>query len=60
MTKLTTCPCCHGEKTMKVFEPTSSFEMMHRYTIERCCHCQGRGTVPVEIEIEAESEHARE
>jgi len=41
------CPCCHGEKSLPVFD--AKYEQWLRFD---CMHCQGEGTVPAEVDDE--------
>jgi hypothetical protein len=50
-----TCPCCHGEKKILVFErdPTSNAPedmVVVAVTHEECSHCEGTGEVEAEVE----------
>jgi Zn ribbon nucleic-acid-binding protein len=44
---LVTCPCCHGEKLLQLFE-----EDLITNTVVICCHCGGVGTIEAEVEVE--------
>lgn len=36
------CPCCHGERVLRVIDERYPKERARR---EPCCHCSGRGFV---------------
>jgi Zn ribbon nucleic-acid-binding protein len=42
---LVTCPCCHGEKMLRLYE-----EDQVAHSLVLCCHCAGEGTVRAEVE----------
>jgi len=41
---LTPCPCCHGEKFLRVYEADSDAPPVSVF----CCHCSGEGEVATE------------
>lgn len=46
MTALVTCPCCHGEKMLYLFEQEREGQKFPREPARiDCCHCQGVGEV---------------
>jgi hypothetical protein len=42
---LVTCPCCHGETQLAIYEPS----MVLAPTFAFCCHCQGKGEIESEV-----------
>jgi DnaJ-class molecular chaperone len=47
---MVTCPCCHGEKVLFLFEQERTGQKFPREPMKHdCTHCQGKGEVPAEV-----------